>query len=287
MMGERDPQKQLWSYQVNLDKRVRSDHPLRRINETLELDFVRREVAQFYDTKGNVSEDPVVIMKMMLLLFLDNVRSERELMRIVPERLDYMWFLGYGLDDTVPNHSVLSKARKRWGHEVFVALFSRVVAQCVRAGLIEGTKIHADSSLVDANSSLNSVRELDAATLNQIRQACREQTEKLEEADTKKNEADDDQDPDRPGPGPRTEISQKYKETRKKRGLTTAPTSDLDLLWSSQTLPSKFTSSTSCSSRLTRPFGGVCTCAATVASPRYTSCSRSHSIGATFTSIVS
>jgi transposase len=211
MMGERDPQKQLWSYQVNLDKRVRSDHPLRRINETLELDFVRREVAQFYGTNGNVSEDPVVIMKMMLLLFLDNVRSERELMRIIPERLDYMWFLGYGLDDTVPNHSVLSKARKRWGQEVFVALFSRVVAQCVRAGLVEGTKIHADSSLVDANASLNSVRELDAATLNQIRQACREQTEKLEEADTKKNEADDDQDPDMPGPGPRTEINQKYK----------------------------------------------------------------------------
>jgi len=25
------------------------------------------------------------------------VRSERELMRIIPERLDYMWFLGYGL----------------------------------------------------------------------------------------------------------------------------------------------------------------------------------------------
>src|SRR5260221_4025766 len=201
MMGERDPQKQLWSYQVNLDKRVRSDRPLRRINETLELDFVRREVAQFYGTNGNVSEDPVVIMKMMLLLFLDNVRSERELMRIIPERLDYVWF---------PNHSVLSKARKRWGEEVFVAFFSRVVAQCVRAGLLEGTKIHADSSLVDANASLNSVRELDAATLDQIRRACREQTEKLEEADTKKNEADDDQYPNIPGPGPRTEINQKY-----------------------------------------------------------------------------
>src|SRR3981081_3703330 len=211
MMGERDPQKQLWSYQVNLDKRVRSDHPLRRINETLELDFVRREVAKFYGTKGNVSEDSVVIMKMMLLLFLDNVRSERELMRIIPERLDYMWFLGYGLDDTVPNHSVLSKARKRWGQEVFVALFSRVVAQCVRAGLVEGTKIHADSSLGDANASWNSVHEWDAATLEQIRQACREQTEKLEEADTKKNEADDDQDPDMSGPVPRQEQKQNNK----------------------------------------------------------------------------
>lgn len=67
MMGERDPQMQLWSYQVNLDKRVRSDHPLRQINGTLQLDFVRQEVAKFYGTKGNVSEDPIVIMKMMLL----------------------------------------------------------------------------------------------------------------------------------------------------------------------------------------------------------------------------
>jgi hypothetical protein len=48
MMGERDSQKQLWSYQVNLDKRVRSDHPLRRINQALDLDFLRPEVARFY-----------------------------------------------------------------------------------------------------------------------------------------------------------------------------------------------------------------------------------------------
>jgi hypothetical protein len=75
---------------------VRSGHPLQRINETLEMKFVRREGAKFYGPKGNVSEDPVVITKMMLLLFLDNVRSERELMVIIPERLDYMSFLGYG-----------------------------------------------------------------------------------------------------------------------------------------------------------------------------------------------
>src|SRR6185312_13361569 len=123
MMGERDPQKQLWSYQVNLDKRVRSDHPLRRINETLELDFVRREVAQFYGTKGNVSEDPVVIMKMMLLLFLDNVRSERELMRIIPERLDYMWFLGYGLDDIIPNQQRLEQSPQALGQGGFRCTF--------------------------------------------------------------------------------------------------------------------------------------------------------------------
>jgi hypothetical protein len=147
--------------------------------------------------KAMFRKDPVVIVKMMLVLFLDNVRSERELMLIIPERLDYMWLLGYGLDDTIPNHSVLSKARKRWGQEVFVAVFSRVVAQCARAGLVEGTKIHADSSLVAANASLNSVREWDAVTLDQIQRACREQTEKLDETEANKDQKNDNQDPDR------------------------------------------------------------------------------------------
>ncbi len=77
MMGERDPQKQLWNYQVNLDKRVCSDHPLRRINETLELGFVRREVAKFYHTKGNVSEDPIIIMKMIVRVALCNILAKR------------------------------------------------------------------------------------------------------------------------------------------------------------------------------------------------------------------
>jgi hypothetical protein len=89
MLGERDPQKQLWSYQINLDKRgcaviIRYGELTRR----LDLEFVRPEVARFYRTKGNVSGDPVV----MLLLFLDNVRRERELVQVIPERLDYMWF---------------------------------------------------------------------------------------------------------------------------------------------------------------------------------------------------
>jgi transposase len=212
MMGSREPQKQLWSYRVNLDKRVRSDHPLRKLNDLLKLDFVRQEVAKFYGIKGHVSEDPAVIMKMMLLLFLDDVRSERELMRIIPERLDYMWFLGYGLDDTIPDHSILSKARKRWGQEVFVSLFSQVVAQCVSAGLVDGSKIHVDSSLVDANASLSSVRELDTATLDQIQRACVEQTEKLDEANPK-SDSDDDQKPDLPGPGPRTEVNERYQSS--------------------------------------------------------------------------
>jgi hypothetical protein len=94
-------------------------------------------------------------------------------MRIIPERLDYLWFLGYQLDDPIPNHSVLSKARKRWGKEVFVSLFSRVVQQCVEAGLVEGRKIHVDASLVEANASLRSVKPLDPDLVKAIEQTAK------------------------------------------------------------------------------------------------------------------
>ena len=73
----------------------------------------------------------MILVKMLLLLFLDDVASERELVEVIRERLDYLWFLGYGLDDEVPNHSVLSKARARWGREVFCQLFVRTVERGV------------------------------------------------------------------------------------------------------------------------------------------------------------
>ena len=96
-------------------------------------------------------------------------------MRIIPLRIDYLWFLGYSLEDEIPNHSVLSKARRRWGAEVFVRLFRQSVAQCLEAGLIEGSKLHTDSSLVRANASLNSVV---AVTLAKLEESTEEEPAK-------------------------------------------------------------------------------------------------------------
>ena len=157
MMGVRAPQKDLFSYQVDLDKRVRAHHPLRAIQRQIDFTFVRAAVGRHYGYNGHKSEDPAVIAKMMFLLFYDDVSSERELMRIIAERMDYLWFLGYGLDDEIPNHSVLSKARRRWGVEVFQSFFMRIVSQCVAAGLVAGQKIHVDASLIAANASTDSV----------------------------------------------------------------------------------------------------------------------------------
>ena len=158
MMGvQQQPQSSLFHFGINIDKRIRSNHPLRKVNELIDFDFAYLEVKDRYGNNGNVSVPPPVILKLMLLLVFYNVRSERELMDTLPERIDWLWFLGYDLDSDIPDHSVLSKARKKWGVEVFQSFFDRIVLQCVQAGLVDGSKIFVDSSLVDANASNNSV----------------------------------------------------------------------------------------------------------------------------------
>jgi transposase/uncharacterized protein (UPF0179 family) len=158
MMGRQPKvQKKLFYTKFNLDQRVPQNHILRKIAGHIDFDFVYQQVRDTYGVKGNVSIPPPVILKLMLLLILYNVRSERELMATMPMRLDWLWFLGYDLDDQIPNHSVLSKARTRWGVETFKLFFERIVLQCAEAGLIDGSKLFMDSSIVQADASNNSV----------------------------------------------------------------------------------------------------------------------------------
>jgi transposase len=165
MMGHQsDYQKKLFCYNANLEDRIPRDHPLRRIREHIDFDFIYDEVKDRYGTRGNVSVPPPVILKMLLLLILYNVRSERELMKTIPLRLDWLWFLEYDLESEIPDHSVLSKARRRWGQAAFKSFFERIVWQCVEAGLVDGSKLFADSSLIQADASNNSV--INRETLN-------------------------------------------------------------------------------------------------------------------------
>lgn len=158
MMGRQSRvQNKLFYTRFNLDQRIRKDHILRKTANHIDFEFIYKEVEHTYGTNGNVSVPPPLILKLMFLLIFYNVRSERELMDTIPERLDWLWFLGYDLDDDIPDHSVLSKAGVRWGVEAFKLFFERIVWQCVEAGLIDGGKLFMDSSLVQANASNNSV----------------------------------------------------------------------------------------------------------------------------------
>ena len=158
---------------VSLERRVHMEHPLRKIKQLLDFDFIRSQVADTYGNNGNQSVDPAVILKLMFLLFYENVKSERALTRQLPLRLDWLWFCDYDLDEDTPDHSVLSKARKRWGSEIFEQFFMNILEQCIAAGLVDGEIIHIDSSTIDANADINKVRP-------QLRKITEELTDKFD-----------------------------------------------------------------------------------------------------------
>lgn len=181
MIGKQEKQSGLFCYGVQLERRIPSNHPLRAIKSALDLNFVRPSVSEFYGYNGNESVDPEVIVKLMMLLFLDDIPSERELMRMLPYRMDYLWFLDYGLDSELPDHSVLSKARRRWGMAIFEKLFVESVKQCCDAGLVDGRKLYVDGSLVDANASCDSVKRGSAELLAALKRAYQREAGKLDE----------------------------------------------------------------------------------------------------------
>jgi transposase len=209
MMGrENPPQPSLFYTGINLEKRVRSDHVLRKVARLVDFDFVYTEVKESYGYNGNVSVPPPMILRLMLLLVLYNVRSERELVATIPERLDWLWFLGLELDSEVPDHSVLSKARKRWGVELFRSFFERIVWQCVESGLVDGRKLFCDSSLIEADASCNSV--VDTEGLKRyLNPAYRELEARLEEREETQEPKEDP-----PGSGSRRNwVNQRFTST--------------------------------------------------------------------------
>jgi hypothetical protein len=104
--------------------------------------------------RGGHSLDNV---KLQLVMFFEGLRSERELVRVAADRLSVRWYLGYDLDEALPDHSSLTRIRQRYGLPIFRHFFEAIVEQCREAGLVWGKELYFDATQVKANASLNSI----------------------------------------------------------------------------------------------------------------------------------
>jgi transposase len=125
---------------------------------SLDLSFVRELVESLYAEGGRPSVDPLVFFKLQLIMFFEDLRSERQLMRVVADRLSLRWHLGYDLYEPLPDHSSLTRIRERFILEAFRRFFERIVKECFEAGLVWGEELFFDATKVEANASLDSAR---------------------------------------------------------------------------------------------------------------------------------
>jgi len=142
---------------VSLEAAVPADHFSRHLEAALDLGFVRAWVADCYAGRGRPSIDPVVFFKLQLILFFAGIRSERQLMETVTVHLAHRWYLGYHLDEPLPDHSSLTRIRERLGLPIFQRFFAHVVDLCQAAGLVWGKELYVDGTKVRANADVDSL----------------------------------------------------------------------------------------------------------------------------------
>ena len=151
---------ELFSY-VDLEARVRRDHPLRAmraiVNEALSA--LEREFAMLYSPLGRPSIPPEKLLRAMLLQAFYSIRSERQLMERLEYDLLFRWFVGIGVDDVAWDHSVFSKNRDRLlAGDIAAKFLAAVLSQPRVKKLLSTEHFSVDGTLIEAWASMKSFR---------------------------------------------------------------------------------------------------------------------------------
>ncbi|MER9197583.1 IS5 family transposase [Mesorhizobium australicum] len=154
---------ELFSY-VDLEARVRRDHPLRAIRRIVNeaLAALERDFAALYSPIGRPSIPPEKLLRAMLLQAFYSIRSERLLMERLEYDLVFRWFVGIGVDDAAWDHSVFSKNRDRLLEGDIAAKFlNAVLAQPKVKKLLSTDHFSVDGTLIEAWASMKSFKRKD------------------------------------------------------------------------------------------------------------------------------
>src|SRR6516162_9573183 len=166
MRGSDKRSGELFSY-VDLEERVRPDHPLRAIRSLTDaaLAALSADFAALYSGMGRPSVPPEKLLRAMLLQAFYSVRSERQLMERIEFDLLFRWFVGIGIDDPVWDHSSFTKNRDRLLEgEIAAKFLVAVLSQPRVRRLLSSEHFSVDGTLIQAWASMKSFKPKDRPT---------------------------------------------------------------------------------------------------------------------------
>ena len=168
MRGTDERSGSLFSY-VDLEARVRGDHPLRVIRDIANAALIdlSKTFTAIYTDFGRPSIAPEKLLRAMLLQAFYGIRSERQLMERLEFDLLFRWFVGLGVDDPVWDHSTFSKNRDRLLEgEIAAKFLAAVLEQPQVKRLLSSEHFSVDGTLIQAWASIKSFRRKDGSDNN-------------------------------------------------------------------------------------------------------------------------
>ena len=161
-MGTRTiEQAPLWVAASDLPKAP--SHPFyARLNALLDASefdpFVEQQCHRFYAAvMGRPGLSPGRYFRLLLLGYFEGIDSERGIAWRATDSLAIRQFLRLGLEEATPDHSTISRTRRRIDVETHRDVFTWVQHRLVEADLLKGKTIGIDATTLEANAAMRSI----------------------------------------------------------------------------------------------------------------------------------
>ena len=156
MMTQNADKKREQIQMLCMDDMVPQDHLLRIIDKAIDWSFIYDLVVDKYSPdNGRPSMDPVMLIKIPFIQYLYGIKSMRQTVREIEVNVAYRWFLGLDMLDKVPHFSTFGKnyTRRFKDTDLFEQIFSYILQECYKYGLIDPSEVFVDATHVKARAN--------------------------------------------------------------------------------------------------------------------------------------
>jgi transposase len=142
---------------------VSASHPFyQRLNREFEErkfdEFVETVCAPFYaETMGRPGLAPGIYFRLLMVGYFEGIDSERGIAWRTSDSLSIRSFARIALDESVPDHSTISRTRRLIDVETHQAVFQWVLQVLAEQKLVRGNIIGVDATTLEANAALRSI----------------------------------------------------------------------------------------------------------------------------------
>lgn len=133
-----------------------------KLNELLDEAAFDRQVEElcrpFYDDgQGRPSIPPGVYFRMLIVGYFEQLGAQRAIAWKCADSLSIRTFLGLTLAEAAPEHSSLTRIRKRLPLAVHVQAFTIILEIARQKGLLRGKTLAVDATTLEANAAMRSI----------------------------------------------------------------------------------------------------------------------------------
>jgi transposase len=120
--------------------------------------FVEGLCEPFYaEVMGRPGLAPGVYFRCLLIGYFEGIGSERGIAWRIADSLSLRRFLRISLEKQPPDHSTISRTRRRLNADMHERVFTRVLELVAEHGLLRGKTLGVDATTLEANAALRSI----------------------------------------------------------------------------------------------------------------------------------